>query len=38
MDFLDEAYLIGVLRQNGNFYEFRHARLQESLAEAYTGD
>jgi hypothetical protein len=35
MDFLREAYLLGVLRQNGNFYEFRHARLQECLAEAY---
>jgi hypothetical protein len=35
MDFLREAYLLGVLRQNGNFYEFRHARLQECLAQAY---
>lgn len=35
MDFLREAYLLGVLRQNGNFYEFRHARLQECMAEAY---
>lgn len=34
MAFLDEAHRRGVLRQAGAAYEFRHARLQEQLAES----
>jgi hypothetical protein len=30
--FLDEAHRVGVLRQAGALYQFRHARLQDSLA------
>ncbi|MEU7565598.1 NACHT domain-containing protein [Streptomyces fradiae] len=33
--FLDDAYRRGVLRQAGAVYQFRHARLQSRLAEAY---
>ncbi|WP_329303961.1 hypothetical protein OG410_41835 [Streptomyces sp. NBC_00659] len=33
MDFLDQAHKRGVLRQAGATYEFRHARLQEHLAD-----
>ena len=33
--FLDDAYLRGVLRRAGAVYQFRHARLQDHLAEAY---
>lgn len=32
MAFLDEAHRLGVLRQAGAVYQFRHARLQERLA------
>jgi hypothetical protein len=32
MDFLDDAYHKGVLRQVGARYEFRHARLEEYFA------
>ena len=32
MTFLHEAYERGVLRQNGGFYQFRHNRLQDQLA------
>ncbi|RSR93895.1 hypothetical protein EF917_26990 [Streptomyces sp. WAC00469] len=34
MGFLDEAHRRGVLRQSGAHYEFRHLRLQQSLAGA----
>lgn len=34
MGFLDEAHRRGVLRQSGAHYEFRHLRLQQSLAAA----
>ncbi|MDT7726059.1 MAG: hypothetical protein QOI21_2635 [Actinomycetota bacterium] len=33
MTFLDDAHRRGVLRQVGAVYQFRHARLQERLAE-----
>lgn len=32
MHFLDRAYRIGVLRQEGAAYQFRHSRLQDYLA------
>ncbi|WP_200308446.1 NACHT domain-containing protein [Streptomyces adelaidensis] len=34
-DFLDDAHQRGVLRQAGATHEFRHARLQDNLAEHY---
>jgi transcriptional regulator with XRE-family HTH domain len=34
-EFLDDAYQRGVLRRAGAVYQFRHARLQDHLAEAY---
>ena len=34
MTFLDDARRRGVLRQIGGVYEFRHARLRDSLARA----
>ncbi|MGW4523910.1 BTAD domain-containing putative transcriptional regulator [Amycolatopsis sp. NPDC004378] len=33
MHFLDDAHRRGVLRQTGGVYQFRHARVQERLAE-----
>ncbi|QFZ19599.1 NACHT domain-containing protein [Saccharothrix syringae] len=33
--FLDDAYRRGVLRRAGAVYQFRHARLQDHLAETY---
>ena len=36
--FLDDAYRRGVLRRAGAVYQFRHARLQDHLAAAYTAD
>ncbi|MFF3735382.1 NACHT domain-containing protein [Streptomyces sp. NPDC002476] len=33
--FLRDAYVRGVLRQQGVVYQFRHARLQEHLSDAY---
>ncbi|RXS81146.1 NACHT domain-containing protein [Streptomyces sp. TM32] len=33
--FLDDAYELGVLRQAGAVYQFRHARLRDRLAEVY---
>ncbi|KOU61090.1 hypothetical protein ADK57_28580 [Streptomyces sp. MMG1533] len=33
MRFLDDAHARGVLRQAGSFYQFRHARLQDVLAD-----
>ncbi|MFJ7213113.1 BTAD domain-containing putative transcriptional regulator [Amycolatopsis sp. NPDC098790] len=35
MHFLDDAHRRGVLRQAGGVYQFRHARVQERLAEAH---
>ena len=32
MAFLEDAHQRGVLRQAGGFYQFRHARLRDSLA------
>ena len=32
--FLGQCHSGGILRKNGNFFEFRHARLQESLEES----
>ncbi|REE95284.1 NACHT domain-containing protein [Thermomonospora umbrina] len=37
MRFLDEAHRIGLLRQVGPVYQFRHAQLQDRLAAAYAG-
>jgi len=34
--FLDDAYRRGVLRRAGAVYQFRHARLQDHLANAYS--
>lgn len=34
-EFLDDAYRLGVLRRSGVVYQFRHARLQDHLAESY---
>ncbi|MEV0070919.1 BTAD domain-containing putative transcriptional regulator [Amycolatopsis sp. NPDC050768] len=34
MHFLDDAHRRGVLRQAGGVYQFRHARVQERLADA----
>lgn len=34
--FLEDAYQRGVLRQAGAVYQFRHARLQESLSRDAT--
>jgi hypothetical protein len=34
MRFLDDAHRRGVLRQSGAVYQFRHARLQDQLANA----
>lgn len=36
MRFLTDAHRRGVLRQTGAVYQFRHARLQDRLAEAVT--
>jgi transcriptional regulator with XRE-family HTH domain len=33
--FLDDVYRRGVLRRSGAVYQFRHARLQDHLTEAY---
>jgi hypothetical protein len=33
MRFLDDAHQRGVLRQAGAVYQFRHARLQDRLAD-----
>lgn len=35
MRFLNNAHQIGLLRQEGPFYQFRHAKLQERLAHTY---
>lgn len=36
--FLEDAYERGALRKSGAVYQFRHARLQETLARAYESD
>ena len=36
--FLDDAHRRGVLRQNGAVYQFRHARLQDRLAQRPQSD
>jgi hypothetical protein len=38
MPFLQDAYRLGVLRQVGAVYQFRHARLQEHLATLHRTD
>jgi hypothetical protein len=35
LEFLEDAHRRGILRQVGAVYQFRHARLQEQLAERY---
>jgi hypothetical protein len=37
MTFLEDAHKLGVLRQVGAVYQFRHALLQERLAGTGTG-
>jgi transcriptional regulator with XRE-family HTH domain len=34
-EFLEDAYRRGVLRRSGAVYQFRHARLQDHLTQAY---
>lgn len=36
--FLDDAYRRGILRKVGPFYQFKHRRLQESLADLGVGE
>jgi hypothetical protein len=36
MRFLDDAYRLGLLRQSGTVYQFRHAKLQDRLAATPT--
>ena len=38
MLFLDDAHRRGLLRQAGAYYQFRHARLQQHLAQAPAGE
>jgi hypothetical protein len=38
LDFLDDAHRLGILRQAGPVYQFRHARLQDHLARPSTID
>jgi hypothetical protein len=35
MDFLEEARRLGALRQVGAVYQFRHAELQDRLAQTF---
>ena len=35
MTFLDDCYRLGLLRQDGPFYQFRHDELKQRLAAAY---
>jgi hypothetical protein len=35
--FLDDCYRLGLLRQEGASYQFRHEELQKRLAAVYTG-
>jgi hypothetical protein len=36
LSFLDDAHRLGIVRQNGPVYQFRHARLQDHLAQKVT--
>lgn len=36
LSFLDDAHRLGILRQTGPVYQFRHAKLQDRLAQTYT--
>lgn len=36
LSFLDDAHRLGILRQAGPVYQFRHAKLQDHLAQTYT--
>jgi hypothetical protein len=36
LNFLDDAHRLGILRQTGPVYQFRHAKLQDHLAQTYT--
>jgi hypothetical protein len=38
MRFLDDAHRVGLLRQVGPIYQFRHAKLQDRLARTYRQD
>ncbi|MEV0592861.1 hypothetical protein [Nonomuraea cavernae] len=38
MRFLDDAHRVGLLREVGAVYQFRHAKLQDRLARAYEAD
>jgi hypothetical protein len=33
LEFLDDAHKLGILRQVGARYQFRHARVQDHLAK-----
>jgi hypothetical protein len=35
MDFLEDAHTLGVLRQSGEIYQFRHSLLQDRLADQF---
>ncbi|HWO62418.1 MAG TPA: NACHT domain-containing protein [Umezawaea sp.] len=36
LNFLDDAHRLGILRAAGPVYQFRHAKLQDRLAQRYT--
>jgi hypothetical protein len=36
LTFLDDAHRLGILRQAGPVYQFRHAKLQDRLTQAHT--
>ncbi|MFF1609545.1 NACHT domain-containing protein [Amycolatopsis sp. NPDC058278] len=36
LTFLDDAHRVGILREAGAVYQFRHAKLQDRLAATYT--
>jgi hypothetical protein len=36
LTFLDDAHRLGILREAGSVYKFRHAKLQDRLAQTYT--
>jgi hypothetical protein len=35
LSFLNDAHRLGIIRQNGPVYQFRHARLQDHLAQKF---
>ena len=35
LSFLDDAHRLGILRQAGPVYQFRHAKLHDHLAQTY---